>query len=75
MNKVTVYQYMVLGTNLGARHAAGERVTRLRDSRALEILEYTAALVEVSSVDFNWVHRVGLRPSFRIGRQRRSLAF
>ena len=34
MNKVTVYQYMVLGTNLGARHAAGERVTRLRDLRA-----------------------------------------
>jgi hypothetical protein len=49
MTKVTVYQYMVLGTNLGEPSKARrwERGRRLRSQGE----QYAAALVEAPSVD------------------------
>jgi hypothetical protein len=54
MSQVTVYQYMVLGTNLGEprqarRWGTREAIEGLKGSAA--ILEYTAALVDASSID------------------------
>jgi hypothetical protein len=54
MSKVTVYQYMVLGTPLGEprqarRWGTREAIEGLKGSAA--ILEYTAALVDASAVD------------------------
>jgi hypothetical protein len=54
MSQVTVYQYMVLGTNLGEprqarRWGTREAIEGLKGSA--EILELTAALVDASAVD------------------------
>jgi hypothetical protein len=54
MSQVTVYQYMVLGTNLGEprqarRWGTREAIEGLKGSAA--ILESTAALVDASAVD------------------------
>jgi hypothetical protein len=54
MSKVTVYQYMVLGTNLGEprqarRWGTREAIEGLKGSAA--ILEDTAAEVDASAVD------------------------
>ena len=54
MGKVTIYQYMVLGTNLGEprkarRWGTREAIEGLKGSA--EIIEFAAALVDASAVD------------------------
>jgi hypothetical protein len=54
MSKVTVYQYMVLGTNLGEprqarRWGTREAIEGLKGSA--EIIEFSAALVDAAAVD------------------------
>jgi hypothetical protein len=55
MSKVTVYQYMVLGTNLGEprqarRWGTREAIERLKGSA--EILEHTETQSSVDSIGF-----------------------
>ena len=65
MGKVTIYQYMVLGTNLGEprkarRWGTREAIEGLKGSA--EIIEFAAALVDASAVDSMGFTRLGFDP-------------
>ena len=66
MSQVTVYQYMLISTNLGEprqarRWGTREAIEGLKGSAA--ILEHTAALVEASAVDSIGFTRLDFDPS------------